>query len=517
MRPHNLKLRLATAIALVSVMGSCSGLPKGSEFSRIADQPITQRDPNAARTMQEAVNFFAEKPVTILKTGQNDVFSIQINPGQQVPNVDVGKINASPMEFGSLLNQVSAQAGMSWRITGEGANKLMTKPVYFVQRSQSTLKTVLDGLAQVTNSFYTVTGDRIDFSATKLFVANVPRMANSQDLFVKGITTLGATKIFKDPLSGTVTFRADRSAYRGILRFIRSLQDGRDMIVYDFWIVDRSLSDAGALGVKISGTSQGSSNPSLSIDGSSAISNILNGGGDSGLISGNLGHLSIQATAQFIRSLGDTRTVSRPTISMLSGGKSSFQSGEKSQYIKSVTSTNSTTNSTSSSGTDVQDLSTGVKINVAGAYNSGVISTDFKIDISDLIAFQTFDTGSVKLSLPKTSERKLNAHLEARPGDVMVLGGIIRDSQQISSNELAGTKIPTSRGKNANKTETIILVRPRLVQIRPAQGSQDPYPMTVDSGVGDIPGANPINGVMTDEQKIKALLLKDGVQPPSGN
>jgi len=240
------------------------------------------------------------------------------------------------------------------------------------------------------------------------------------------------------------------------------------------------------------------------------VENLFADGADRGFFSGNLGSISVEATARFLRSLGETETVARPTISMLSGSDSSFSSGEKSEYIRSVSA--AATDGVTSSGTDVRTLETGVEISVTGAHNAGVISTDFEIDISELIAFEEFDTGEVTLRLPRTAQRVLDAHLEARPGDVMVLGGIIRERDERSSEEIVGTGIPTQRGKAATRTETIILVRPRLVQIRPTRGASETGRTEVEPGVNEIaPEANPITGVIDDEARARTVLdrLKD--------
>lgn len=83
---------------------------------------------------------------------------------------------------------------MSWRIAGPQKDTLLKQPIYFVQRSESLLKTVLDELSELSDAFYRVEGDRIIFSQDRLFVARVPRMADSQDILVSGLGSLGATE-----------------------------------------------------------------------------------------------------------------------------------------------------------------------------------------------------------------------------------------------------------------------------------------------------------------------------------
>lgn len=504
--------RVLGPVALTAVLGACTGagLPGNDEFTRLADERISERSAHGRRTAQDAVNFFAEAPVTRLNTSQSNVFSLTADTGQAVPRVPIGQINAAPLGFGVLLNQIAEQAGMSWRISGKGKADLMDQEVFLVQRSETLLKKVLDELSELTDAFYKVEGDRIIFSQDRLFIARVPRMADSQDVFVDGLGSLGATDIFQDSLSGTVTFRATRPVYKSVQRLMRSLEQGRDMIVYDFWIIDRNISDSSGVGAKVAlsdtlATEDDAGNGLIGIGGTSLAENLFADGANGGFVSGNLGSIGVEVTTRFLRSLGETETIARPTISMLSGGESSFTSGEKSEYIRSVNSTS--TDTSTSSGTEVETLDTGVDITVTGSHNAGVISTDFEIDVSELIAFEEFDTGDVTLRLPKIAERTLDAHLEARPGDVMILGGIIRDREDRDRTELPGVGLPTQVGKSAEKTETIILVRPRLVQIRPSAGVRDGRTMEVEPGVGEIaPRENPITDVIEEEARARALL-----------
>ena len=508
----NLKRRLMIPVAVLALLGACSatGLPGKKDFERLGDKSIAERTGHAERLMQNAVNFFSEAPVSRLQTSDSNAFRLESDPGEMVPDVPIGRINAAPLKFGPLLNQVAEQAGMSWRISGNDKDTLMDKDIYLVQRNDAPLKTVLDELSDLTDAFYRVEGDRIIFSQDRLFVARVPRMADSQKILEDGLTSMGATDIFRDKLSGTITFRATRPVYKSVKRLMKSLEEGRDMIVYDFWLIDRNLTDQAGLGgnlnlknigAKVSNIDKGT----LAAGGTQLLDALFAGSQNQGFVSGNLGGMTVEATVQFLRSLGETETVARPTISMLSGDKSSFSSGNKSEYIRSVNST-ATTNTTSS-GTDTRTLETGIDITVEGAHNAGVISTDFEIDISELLGYDKFDTGNVTLRLPKTAQRKVNAHLEARPGDVMVLGGIIRNTQDKNRQEIVGAGIPTQTSNDNGKTETIILVRPRLVQIRPVKGAKNQKSMDIEPGVGEIkPRKNPISDVINDENHAKSLL-----------
>lgn len=482
---------MSVALAAALALTGCTSAPIKEPIQAPGDRDISRRTPDSGLSRQDALNFFREKPVTVMQTDASQQFQLNTDIGGQVPRVSVDRLNAAPMNFTDILAQVGEQVGMSWSITGDGRDELLNRPVYYVQRNETMLETVLEELSKSTNSFYRIDGDRIVFEQTRSFTTSIPRFADSQTIIRAGIESLGATNVFVDSITGAMTFRADRRAYHSILDLMRSFQAGRDMIVYDFWIIDRTLRDDAGAGIEVSI----SRDDVESTIGNAQSLDTLDTGGDGISFQGNLGNLDVETTMRFVRALGQAETVARPTISMLSGSSADFESGERYEYIRSIEA--SATDDDVASSTDVRELNTGVNINVAGAHNAGVISSDLEIELRDLIEFRNFETGEVTLQLPRTSERNINTQIEARPGDVMIIGGIIRDRQDKSQRNVAATSIPTSRTAQSIKTETIILVRPRLVQIRPSGRATIAVPQKYDNVVGNV---------LADEKRARALL-----------
>ena len=483
---------------------------------------------------QEAVNFLSEPATTLLETSETNALRLTTDVGDKVPNIVVGRINATPMPFGAVLNKIAEQSDMSWKILDDKENTLMNRNVNIVRRKETSLKSVLDSLSSMTESFYHVKGDQITFSKEKSFVLRVPRMADSQDVLKEGLINLGAEKVFTDKLSGTISFNATKSVYSNVKRLVESFEQGRDMVVYDVWIIDRSIGEDAGVGVsanfkdksskeRTTTATQTDPNTGLPLTGESTetiesengvtaagagiISAILEGHSIDGFTTGTIGKMSVRVAASFLRSLGSAETVAKPTISMLSGGESEFRSGSTREYIREV-SENGDDDTGYTSGTDTQKLETGIKIKVSGSHHGGVISTDFEIEVDEFVGFEEFDTGDIVLRLPETTEREMTAHLEARPGDVMILGGIIRNKENLNGTEMVGLGLPISRSRSTSKSETILLVRPRLVQIRPVGQHGKAKTTYVEEGIGMVRAKNPMEEVLKDEEKARNLLDK---------
>jgi len=484
-----ISLALASALAVAG----CTSEPLREPLQAVGDRDISRRTPDSRLSREDALNFFREKPITVMQTDASQQFQLKTDIGGAVPKVSVERLNAAPMKFPDILAQIGEQVGMSWTITGDGRDELLSRDVYYVQRNETMLETVLEELSKSTNSFYRIDGDRIIFEQTRSFTTSIPRFAGSQDIIRAGIESLGAENVFVDSITGAMTFRADRRAYHSILDLMRSFQAGRDMIVYDFWVIDRTLRDDAGAG----GSLTISRDEVAATFGSSEALDTINSSGDGMTFQGNLGNLDVEATMTFVRALGQAETVARPTISMLSGSSADFNSGEKYEYIRSVEKQEDGDTDSSSSNTDVRELETGVQIEVAGSHNAGVISSDLDIQLRDLIEFRNYETGELTLQLPRTSERTVNTQIEARPGDVMIIGGIIRDRQDKNQRNIAATDVPSARTAQSIKTETIILVRPRLVQIRPSGRNTVVVPQKYDNVVGDV---------LSDEKRARALL-----------
>jgi hypothetical protein len=303
------------------------------------------------------------------------------------------------------------------------------------------------------------------------------------------------------------------------------------MLIYDVWVFERLLrrgEGAGIwwerLGRRVGDYVVGAQPLTAGQGAAAAAMGVLTGavgptapaGLAFGIIS-SANNLVANAVIQFMSEDSQNEAVARPTMTMMSGGSAEIRIGERRQYIARVR--NTTTGAiTASTNQDVEDetLETGLILRVSGAHNDGVINTKIDLNIEELVRFESFSTGGdqsasrsqatnasgstsgnqvtmngsvtvgtgtstgatgatgssatgggTTLRLPYTTNRTLRTMLDSRPGDLLVLGGLIRTKNEDADRRLFRTTVPFADQSTFERYETIMMMRPRLVRFRP--------------------------------------------------
>ncbi|MBK1668191.1 hypothetical protein CKO28_09090 [Rhodovibrio sodomensis] len=344
-----------------------------------------------------------------------------------------------------------------------------------------------------------------------------------RDAFARTFVDLGAREAVVDGHSDVVNFTADYPTYRRIAQYMSDFEHSRDVIVYDTWVYEVALQKGQDVGINWSSlttrdgvelqfgainntsASAGTSAPtpgsgsseSEGGSGESSLSDVAQAiGASAGLadglalgVVGEAGTSVIAGLLSFLESHGTTRALAKPTISLSSGRHALYHVGETLEYISKVevnSSENDDGDNQNNTGVDTKQIETGVKMVLGGSYTNGVVSSKLFLDLVELIRFNTFDTGSVKLQLPQTSQRRLHTEFEARPGDLIVIGGLIRDTGDTSQTLIPGTETAIGNASAHKRTELVIMMRPRLIKIRPENWTENDR---VGGRVDQEPGA----------------------------
>lgn len=177
----------------------------------------------------------------------------------------------------------------------------------------------------------------------------------------------------------------------------------------------------------------------------------------------------------FIKALqeqGQTSVLSNPKISVLSGQHALISVGRDVTYIKSVESKMTEGGGVSSTVTTDQILS-GI-----GMALSAVIKGDNEVvmnlipmtsELTEPIEYAEIGQGN-KIGLPIVNKREMNTWVKVKDGSMLVVGGLISETDSKEGSHLPGTKnIPYLKylfgyeEKKKIRRELIILLRPRII------------------------------------------------------
>ena len=122
---------------------------------------------------------------------------------------------------------------------------------------------------------------------------------------------------------------------------------------------------------------------------------------------------------------------------------------------------NASTNTVSTSSID-----TGLTIDVAGSYESGVVFANLAVALKNLVSLNPTSSGGGTIDLPQTTDEKMNTVLRVRPGDSLVLAGLVTSADTRSSQGLPvgdDGAVPLFGDAQKDNHELVIIVKPSIV------------------------------------------------------
>src|SRR3989338_422312 len=275
----------------------------------------------------------------------------------------------------------------------------------------------------------------------------------------------GETPIM-DPSTRTIVYRASQRTAEMANRYFQRLRSNTAMIVYETYIWEVNLNTANSAGIKWSSFDQiGRFKFGINLAGATdtnlgtPVSIGLPTTGSVSFTSGDV--------LQFISTYGAVKTISQPQISVLSGSEAKLRVADKQNYVASITKTASTTlGGADSFSTTTATADTGFTLKICSNWDNSSVYGTVDILLQELRQIDSFEAGTdATVQLPQTTERELNTTVRVRPGDMVLIAGLVRENDQFSKDGLglARPLIPTSRNVSSGNTELVFLLRPRVV------------------------------------------------------
>lgn len=431
----------------------------------------------------KASDFFMVRPFA--RTGQQ----------ASLPNRAIRNLSFSEQGIYDAIYLLLEGTGIALSIEGSARGSERYGSISLFNLSGS-LPDVLDRVAEHAGLFYELRDKTVFLTPEAQFVIDLPPVLGDDSLatITNSLQFLGARDVYLDRLNRTLVFKTNRRALRGISDYMANLRERRSLLVYEVHVYQVDLNDSKSQGISWNGfqsasggivrsssattgtsgtgtsgasgsTSTGSTGATSAagaiLNGTSAILSKASGSFAMGaVISGS--KFNLDALLNFLQTQGSVKTLSRPRIALVSGGRGQLRVGQATTFVSKVGS--NLTSALSQVTVETQTLNTGFDLSLQGDVHDGTIYTRIALNISDILRFNQFTALGTQLNLPQTSNRDVKTTVRARPGDVILLGGILvaRDSAD-QSRGLAGWL----KGSEVQRSELVLALKPRVVRFGP--------------------------------------------------
>lgn len=403
-------------------------------------------------------------------------------------NVIVPKVNLDAVPVSAALQAVltGTDVALSWDASSFD-DRLVS-----IANVSGPLPGVVDKICTAAKIFCTYRNGLLEMKAKETFIIDLPYVpgkvsssnSSSSDSssssssaasnsIAEAIGELaGGEKPRVDTHGGNLIYTTDVEGQERVREYLERLRHGRPLIVMQLYIWEVTLNHNNATGINWSSFSFpkiGGSGQNLLLSGLTGFTDIASPGVSLGAkLSGKV---NAQGILKFLATQGQVQTISNPQLTFISGSNADFRVGGKQRYISQVGQvTNSVSTSSSTLGTNTvstDSLDTGLSVGVNGSFENGVISAILSVSLQDVVSLNPTSTEQgVTIDLPETTERKVETTLRVRPGDNLVLAGLVSSRDDDSRDHIPlpfGARLTTQSTDKLKNSELVILVKPSVV------------------------------------------------------
>lgn len=521
-------IRFAVAVmGIALLLGSCARFPDPVEQGKT--QPTLAERPQEGDTVRGV----GDPAVVTLPLGSR-LQERPVTEGDPLPaNIKIGRTNLNGVPVTAALQAVLANTNISltWQ-----EDDFDDRAVTILNISGS-LDKVVNRICAAGRIYCGYRNGTLEVTEKQTFIIEMPPVTgDAQNSIADSIATLAGDKGVKvDKDGGNIIYTTDTQGQQRVQQYLTQLRRGRPLIVMQLYIWEVRLDDSAKAGIRWDSTQLNTFGV-----GGTKIRPVTNSGGGLGGVTNDAieatsaavaaggvnfgatfsGAVNAAAVLSFLQSNGSVETVSNPQMTFVSGTKSEFSIGGKQNYISGVgqlvgstVSTGGTSNTTGIGQNTVQtdQIDTGIKVEVAGAYEGGVIFGGLTMQDVTLLGFDVVPSGGTQIQLPRTQERKLSTIIRLRPGDTLLLAGLRSTSDDKSLSGLPTGLfgiLPFQSSKAVQNREMVIMLRPAIIRFTdqpgtdrvepvmapeesnansPQAGADKPTPASADTKVPDAP------------------------------
>ena len=426
--------------------------------------------PTAADNRSEAIN---EKPdsVMYLPLGE-DMLIPQINASDPLPSTPVGPFELRGETLAGALQLILADYNVPLAFqTDEGLTRRIT-----VANLRGPMNRVVENVCSLANLYCAYEEGMLTVKNTQTFTVRIPPL--SQDTsFMDNIGTGLAAIIGKAPIidksTRTIIYEATDRTAEMAERYFQRMRSNTALIVFETYIWEVSLNSGNSTGINWEDVERlGKFHIPISVPGSV-------GADFSDPISIGLPHVGSAVNPtnliSFLSTYGSVKTISQPQITVLSGSQAKLRAADKQNFVSKVSET--LDNGQATTSVDTSSVDTGFTITIDSAWDDATVYANIALSLTNVSSIDNFNFstgttgaggtgGNTVVQLPKTTEREVNTQVRIRPGDSLLIAGLVRENDNFDSSGPGVTAtpiIPSSRTATASNLELVIMMRPRVI------------------------------------------------------
>lgn len=304
---------------------------------------------------------------------------------------------------------------------------------------------------------------------TQTFTVTVPPVGGeSTDILgslATGLAAITGTTPITETGTRTIIFEATSRTAKLAHRYFQRIRSNTALIVFEVYMWEVALNSANATGISWENIdSFGKFNFGVTVPGGTGadFTPISIGLPTTGKV------VNSTDVLEFISSYGAVKTISQPQITVLSGSEATLRAADTINYVSSLS--RSVDNGEVTVSTETDSVDTGFTLTISSAWDDATIYGNIEIELQEFRRFETFGEGTdTELQLPETTERELQTQIRIRPGDSLLIAGLVRENDQFDTAGPGFNKpiLPTSRDMTVSNSELVFLLRPRVIVYTP--------------------------------------------------
>ena len=436
----------------VSLLASCS--PVDVPAARNLSVP----SPKMAAQRQESVN---EKPdsVIYLPLG-SDVLVPKATRGTGLPMENIGPFELRSETVAGALQLVLADYEIPMAFeTDAGFERTVT-----VTNLRGSLDSVVKKVCGLADLYCSFEDGLLLVKETQTFTVTVPPIGGETDVLANiasGLAAITGETPITEEATRTIIYEATNRTSELAERYFQRVRGSTALIVFEVYIWEVSLNNDNSTGIDWQGVGK--------------LGGYSSGIDFSGSVGANFNPISIGLPTtgeiafgtddvfQFISAYGAVKTISQPQITVLSGATASLRAADTVNYVSSLT--RSTEDGETTVSTETDSVDTGFTLAISSHWDNATVYGEVEIDLEEFRGFQNFDADGTVLQLPQTTERELSTQIRIRPGDSLLIAGLVRENDEYDTSGAGFDSpfLPTSRSITTSNTELVFLLKPRVI------------------------------------------------------